>query len=847
MGALVFRILILMLSLWLVPAGNPTAVAAPRGGGKKSRISRQKEGKAYSLDDILKEPRNYLEREVFFYCRFASTANLFKNINTRFNSNEHANFAVWPDKTILWEEKARKTLLPTLYVAKNQTELVEALRTAEKYELLAITGVVMNVYANYPWIFVTKIEKVELEGDKVSDVAIEHMQNGVESLAAGSGGVAARHIEQALQTGLPPEYRSAAYEKAARAYLMDDRLDKARDYLRMAVESKPDDADLNLALADVTLRMGDAAEALAHCEFALEGSGRHPQVYGIMGEARSHLGEYAKAFADLNAAAGTPGITPRERAMVNVRRARIYLRSGRAPDAARVFAAVSQPGDPLAGESWLHTEIGIFYERLFLEGGPGSYLDSAAMSYEEAARLARLDPMPLYSLAEVEIRGVKVTGSSSYDKVRAILERIAKIEPDFVPAKIIEGRILFAEGKPNEAESRYQMVAAQIGDDAVSLMALAEAYLELGRPEDAAGALRRARRLAPWNGRVANVGLALEKRAIAAAGNNGLENDPSGPQRLYPEGGADTRRTSIDRRVRQAGRFASTGGYHGDSGASFAGAMPTQKQQENEARRITIRPGERVRVGRDGAVRLEKRGTVRDDLQAIVQPAPLPNRPSYPVTGVRLPEAIGGREKRRAPESREPAGGDFAAPLDLGYNPGSGNMLEPAWPEAENEWDAPGDIEAEKRHENWPEDQEDVWGFEIFKSEEPVSMVGNRGEGAYASIPAGVGGSGFKIPSGHSALPAFSFAPDASPILIAWMRSSAGMLDRPPIRNANLFRPVPGGGRQPAEIIEKEPAPSPAVPDYSGMTPPNGPATPRTEVCLPSSSLGVGMASDYIP
>ncbi|MDR1520710.1 MAG: tetratricopeptide repeat protein, partial [Planctomycetota bacterium] len=497
MQVAIFRIAALSLVLVLAPAGFPKTLAAPRTGVKKPKRTRQDEGKAYSLENIMKSPREYLEREVFFYCRFASTANLFKNVNTRFNSTEHVNFAVWPDKTVLWDENGRRNILPTLYIPKNKPELLKVLREVGKYELVAVTGVVLNVYANYPWISVTNIEKAEMPGDRLSESAIEHMQSGLEALNAKYGGVAARHFEQALQTGLPPEYLPQAYEKTAYGYLLDNRLGKARDYLRMAVECNMDDPALNLALADITLKMGDPAEALAHCEFSLEASGRYPQIYGIMGEARSLMGDYAKAYSDLNAAAGTPGITPMEKAMVNVRRARIYLRSGRNSDAARIYAAASEPDAPLAGESWLHNEIGLFYEKLYLLGGPVSYLDSAAASYNEAAALARLDVLPLYSLAEVELRRRKASAAKSFDKVREVLERIRQIDAEYVPAKIIEGRALFGEGKTNEAESRYQIVASQIGDNAISLLALAEAYMELNRPDDAVDAIRRARRMEP--------------------------------------------------------------------------------------------------------------------------------------------------------------------------------------------------------------------------------------------------------------------------------------------------------------------------------------------------------------
>ncbi|MDR1536010.1 MAG: tetratricopeptide repeat protein [Planctomycetota bacterium] len=839
------------LTLALLAAGGPEAAAAPRTGVKKPKISRQNEATAYSLEEILKGPDKYIEREVFFYCRFATTANLFKSVSTRFNANEHANFAVWPDKTVLWEEKGRKNILPTLYVPKYRTELLDALRSLRKYELVAVTGRVMNVYGGYPWILVAGIERVELPGDRLDEPVIEHMQNGMEALDGKAGGVAARHFEQALRMGLPPEYLGRAYEKAAYAHLLESRLDSARDYLRQAVEYQTGDPLLNLALADVTLKMNDPAEALAQCEFALDASGRHPQVYGIMGEARALLGNYPKAFSDLNAAAGTPGITAREKAMVNIRRARVYRRAGRDSEAARLYAAASDSGEALAGESWLHLEIGIFYESLFLLGENNPrYLDSAVASYGEAARLSSLDPFPLYCQAEAELRRQKAAASPSFAGVRLILEQIDRIEPEYVAARIIEGRALFAEGKAQEAEQRYQMVAGRINGDAVALMALAEAYIELGRPGDAADAVRRARALEPWNSRVAGIGPGLERLAArdgqtpaggrAPGGENGgrpgdqARNLPAVPGGRPYRSGADyppPGRPAAGREFRPApeGNFPAP--------VSVAGAFPNPGPEAAGVRRIAVNPGDRIRIGSRGEVSLEETGAGRD-IQAIVQPAPLPGRPPYPPTEVRLPEAIGS-SRRRVP-APDPAG-QPASPLDLGYNPGAGGLLDPGRPYPE-EMDFPA---GNPVPDEWIEPE--VWDYETFQSpSSPIGWLG-KGEAAYASLAPG----GKTVPGtggGRPALPAFSFAPGRSPLLIPSRQTPAESARRSPVRNSHLFRRLAGDGRRPAEIIENAPVPMPGNPDLFGPPPPDGaPEPPRAEVRLPSHVRGIGLARDFVP
>ncbi|MDR1744608.1 MAG: hypothetical protein LBS30_02520 [Planctomycetota bacterium] len=92
---------------------------------------------------------------------------------------------------------------------------------------------------------------------------------------------------------------------------------------------------------------------------------------------------------------------------------------------------------------------------------------------------------------------------------------------------------------------------------------------------------------------------------------------------------------------------------------------------------------------------------------------------------------------------------------------------------------------------------------------------------------------------------AFSFEPDDSPVILASVGSPNPDGRVPPARNANLYRRFYGGGRQAAEIIEREPVnPRPSM-DTPAMAPPADGTTPRAEVKLPSSSRGVGMANEY--
>lgn len=88
---------------------------------------------------------------------------------------------------------------------------------------------------------------------------------------------------------------------------------------------------------------------------------------------------------------------------------------------------------------------------------------------------------------------------------------------------------------------------------------------------------------------------------------------------------------------------------------------------------------------------------------------------------------------------------------------------------------------------------------------------------------------------------AFTFAPDPSPVIIASLRSPDEPGNRMPPRNTNVYRPL-AAKRQPAEITEKDP---PLLPDLSAMRTGEDGLPRLTQVRLPGSAVGIGMATDY--
>ncbi|MDR0361154.1 MAG: hypothetical protein LBJ46_00470 [Planctomycetota bacterium] len=803
MRGFAIKTLLLFAALAVAIGGDASAAARKK---KPPPDARANKDKAYSLDDIMKAPEQYLEQEVFFYCRFATTTSLYKKVNTPFNPNEYSNFAVWPDKAILWDKEGARNVLPTLYVSKNDAESVDILRMLEKYELIAVSGTVKNKYAKFPWILVDKIERVELPRDRLCDTTVQHMQNGSEALACGNGGAAARHFETALKFGLPPEYYIRAYEQLAKSYLLIDDLPKAQEYLRLATEKGTSDAALHLALADVCLRMDEPEEAIAHCVFAIEKSGKLPQVYGMKGEARAIMGDFITAFNDLNVAAGTPGITPRERAMVDVRRARIYIRTDRHADAARVYAAVTEPGGPLAGEAWLHNEVGLFYESIYINTGDPRYLDSAYTAYEQAVSLNRLEPGYMYNQAEVEFRRQILSETPNFEKVHSLLEEIEQVEPDYVPGRVLLGRVLFHEGRGDEADQLYHTFADRIGDDPMALLALAEAYIDQGDGGSASMLIGRAFAIQPWNLRLKALGESLMTTSSTVR-------TPWSPK-------------TVPAQSRQAVPYQQqTPSPAAPISAPPAPGMAPQPESYSEGypesyvdssgEVITLRPGDVIRIERNGREMTIAAG----DLQASAPPASYAGgrMGGYPAGEVYLDEYENHQNAREQP----------VRPLQQRYGRRQGTRMRPGA--------SPLDLGYYPREEPMAHSQLD---------EHEIGYVVS--DTAYASVPAGAGTANDNAPR---IPPPFSFTPDESPVIIDGYVSSPGdELAAMPVRNANLHRGIQK--RRPAEIIEEDAVHlAPGNDDMFAMAAP-APTTVRgvesvrpplrAEVVLPPLARGIG-------
>ncbi len=460
---------------------------------------------SYSLEHVMQEPDQYAGREVFFLCRFADLGELFKPQQTRFNTGDHVNFAVWPEQAELWLDAARKNGLPTLYIAKRNKAALQTIQTFAPYQLIAVSGRITSTYANTPWVLVSKIEAVTRADAQLDPEAVAHMRAGLESLAIDDIAAADWHFDAALSRTMPAAYNAAAAEFSARAKIAVGDLHAARERLEAAVTLGKTEPLLYLALADICLKTNDAEKALEYATTAAKQPDLSISALGIQAEAQAMQGNLVAAFNTINQAASNPGISARNEALLDVHRARIYKRAGRAIDASTLYSELVQPNKPLADELWLNDEVGAFHEALFLANGGVVNLDIAYDSFERCVTPGRSGLVALQKMAEIEFRKQKASVRPDLANVKALVTRMYSLLPEYIPAKILEARILGAWGRMDEASRLYTLVVEHIDDDFQSLVALANAYADLGHYEQAAALAVRATTLRPWDERPAAI------------------------------------------------------------------------------------------------------------------------------------------------------------------------------------------------------------------------------------------------------------------------------------------------------------------------------------------------------
>ncbi len=452
------------------------------------------------LGDVMKSPQAFLGRTIRFKCRFALRGNLYKDFNTRFNSAEHANFAVWPLESQLWDTAERRNVLPTLYVDKSKAANLRVLNDVKRYDVVDVKGQVVSAYSGLPWVLVDEIKKLDLEDQVLTDRALKHIRLGSDLVDQGKGEIAARHLEMVLEAGVAKDHKVFVLRTLGKAHKIAGNLAAAETRLEEAIELKDDAPETHLLLAEVRLAREDASGVIASCKRVLDLTADHPEVHGLMGEAYGMQGQIDKALEQCDLAAAVPGLSLEEGGMVEIRRARVLVAAHRYADAVRAYAQAIRQDNPLASEPWVRKEIGRLYESRYDATGDRKNLQEAMREYTNANVLSNnQDPEGLFLAARAAYKEAKAAEAGAFGKAKELLERCVSVDRHYLPARVLRGKIALSEGNSEEAKQIFEELVQNGARNADTLLALAGVYEDMGLKAEAKDAYGQVVELVPDN------------------------------------------------------------------------------------------------------------------------------------------------------------------------------------------------------------------------------------------------------------------------------------------------------------------------------------------------------------
>ncbi|MDR0868029.1 MAG: hypothetical protein LBP75_06080 [Planctomycetota bacterium] len=172
--------------------------------GARARVWAQTDAVKPQFIDVkrlVRAPHQFNRQAVVFTCRFAKRGELFRQDADLFTPKEYVNFVVWPVEAELWDKTARRNLLSSLYVRKDNHEALAALESLSRYDTVKIAGFVEEVYANLPWIAVEKIAPIT--GEAIDDEMLKQIATGDRLLEQGKVAEAKETFAQAVSQGAP--------------------------------------------------------------------------------------------------------------------------------------------------------------------------------------------------------------------------------------------------------------------------------------------------------------------------------------------------------------------------------------------------------------------------------------------------------------------------------------------------------------------------------------------------------------------------------------------------------------------------------------------------------------------
>lgn len=114
--------------------------------------------KKTTLQQIEKTPQAFKNLAVRIEGYFRGVGALHNAFFTRFTRADFVNFEVWGTSKKLWVKEDFDNPTPTFFVDKRNDEVIDLISQLKRYQKIACTGIVRNVFRGKPWFEITKIE-----------------------------------------------------------------------------------------------------------------------------------------------------------------------------------------------------------------------------------------------------------------------------------------------------------------------------------------------------------------------------------------------------------------------------------------------------------------------------------------------------------------------------------------------------------------------------------------------------------------------------------------------------------------------------------------------------------------
>ncbi|HHI80258.1 MAG TPA: hypothetical protein ENK02_09775 [Planctomycetes bacterium] len=131
-----------------------------------------KDPKNTTLRQIEKTPQAFKNLAVRIEGYFRGIGSLHNAFFTRFTRADFVNFEVWGVTKRLWIKEDFDNPTPTFFVDKRNDDVIDLLSKLKRYQKIACTGIIRNVFRGKPWF---EISKIEILPNKLNTASLARM------------------------------------------------------------------------------------------------------------------------------------------------------------------------------------------------------------------------------------------------------------------------------------------------------------------------------------------------------------------------------------------------------------------------------------------------------------------------------------------------------------------------------------------------------------------------------------------------------------------------------------------------------------------------------------------------